>query len=126
LLQDGRVLAAGGYNGSFLFTATCELYDPASGTWTVTASLITARNGHVATLLSGGNVLVEGGEGDGYLASTELYNPATGSWTAGGNLNIGRFLHTATLLGNGRVIVAGGNHGGIAAEPKAELGGRLP
>lgn len=71
-------------------------------------------------------MLVEGGNFEGYLASTELYNPATGGWTAGGNLNVGRFLHTATLLGNGRVIVAGGNHGGVAGEPKAELGARLP
>lgn len=35
--------------------------DPASGTWTVTGSLNTARYAYTATLLSNGKVLVAGG-----------------------------------------------------------------
>src|ERR1041385_7501526 len=107
LLPNGKVLVAGGYNGSYLTSA--ELYDPATGTWTATGSLSTARDSPTATLLSNGKVLVAGGNnGSSYLASAELYDPASGTWTATGNLTTARDSHTATLLPNGKVLVAGG------------------
>jgi hypothetical protein len=107
LLPNGKVLVAGGYNGSFLTSA--ELYDPASGSWTATGSLNTARYLHTATLLPNGKVLVAGGSASGgYLASAELYDPANGTWTATSSLNTAHARHTATLLPNGMVLVAGG------------------
>ena len=107
LLPNGKVLVAGGYNGGALTSA--ELYDPASGTWTATGSLNTARYDHTATLLPNGKVLVAGGISNGSdLTSAELYDPASGTWTATGSLNTARYEHTATLLPNGKVLVAGG------------------
>ena len=55
LLLNGKVLVAGGHNGSP--RATAELYDPATG------SMGSARWIHRATLLSNGKKLVSGGEG---------------------------------------------------------------
>ena len=75
----------------------------------ITGSLATARNGHTATLLPNGKVLVAGGgDGGSILASAELYDPASGTWSATGSLVFARFAHTATLLPNSKVLVAGG------------------
>jgi galactose oxidase-like protein len=68
------VLVAGGVDG-FGVSASAELYDPASGTWTATGSLNTARYWHTATLLQNGRiVLVAGGIDTNVqiLASAEL------------------------------------------------------
>jgi hypothetical protein len=125
LLPDGKVLVAGGFfdmPGTILggnAISSAELYDPASGTWTMTGSLATPRFQHTATLLPNGKVLVAGGGGNPYgvgvLESTELYDPANGTWTATGSLANGRAYHTATLLGNGKVLVAGGYGSGSSA-----------
>ena len=60
MLANGKVLVAGGFNASSYLTSA-ELYDPASGTWTTTGSLNTARGWHTATLLPNGKVLVAAG-----------------------------------------------------------------
>ena len=72
---------AGGFDG-FVSLINAELYDPASGTWTPTASLATQRREHSATLLSDGKVLVVGGyTGTTVLATSELYDSVSGMWT---------------------------------------------
>ncbi len=81
----------------------------ASGAWTSTASVHTPRDGHTATLLPNGNVVIAGGENnDQALNSSEVYSPTFGSWTASGNLNVARSNANALLLPNGSTLVAGG------------------
>src|SRR3990170_4104235 len=81
--------------------------------WTATGSMAAARDGHTATLLPDGTVLVAGGVGtSGELASAELYDPRSGTWVPTGNMIETRFTHTATLLRDGTVLVAGGFSGG--------------
>src|SRR5690349_682816 len=60
LLQNGKVLVAGGQDASGIL-ASAELYDPATGIWSATGSLHTGRKWHTATLLPSGKVLVAAG-----------------------------------------------------------------
>ncbi len=61
LLDDGRVLAAGGLDPSAAKPlASAEVFDPNTGTWSPTGSMDTPRCGHSATLLRDGRVLVAG------------------------------------------------------------------
>jgi N-acetylneuraminic acid mutarotase len=121
LLPNGKVLVVGGsqeFNGTIYSLAQAELYDPATGTWSLTGSLAEDRYGHTTTLLSSGKVLVAGGYRRGYntLASAELFDPATGTWTPTGHLVTARSDHTATLLPDGKVLVAAGINGANKAE----------
>ena len=99
------------------FLSTCELYDPATNSWNVTGSLVSARYGHSAVLLQNGKVWVAGGYGD--PPNNELYDPTTNSWSPGGSLLIRRAFHSATLLTSGKVLVAGGQR--YDGDPIAEL-----
>jgi serine protease inhibitor len=75
LLGDGRVLVAGGISGpdfreGSVAIADAELYDPATGTWTVTTPLPEARERASSVTLADGSVLLVGGDG-GYPSSSE-------------------------------------------------------
>jgi hypothetical protein len=112
-LPGGQVLLAGGYVQDSAPTATEQLWDPQSGSWTPTGSLDERRTQHAAVLLETGKVLVAGGTGlDATgkslqnLTSSELYDPQNGTWSPTGSLSkpLGS---TATLLGDGTVLMTG-------------------
>ncbi|PYS09003.1 MAG: hypothetical protein DMG15_25175 [Acidobacteria bacterium] len=52
-LTNGKVLACGGWNG-YVHLSSCELYDPTTGTWSLTGSMATARRGFQMTVLGNG------------------------------------------------------------------------
>ncbi|HIV71130.1 MAG TPA: hypothetical protein H9903_09380 [Candidatus Aquabacterium excrementipullorum] len=74
------------------------------------APMRTAREGHTATVLPDGTVMIAGGTGaDGHaIRSVEIYDPARNTWTAAEAMNTARARHTATLLNDGRVLFTGG------------------
>ncbi len=78
LLPSGKVLFAGGLvSGGTAGGASgsSEVYDPATGLWTVGAPLTGARAGHTASLLATGEVLLAGGQ----LSGETLQSSATAS-----------------------------------------------
>ncbi len=126
LLNSGKVLIAGGWTGlteppagSSLDSA--ELYDPATGTFTLAESMTTPRYLHTAALLNDGKVLLAGGElvpNSQFLTSAELYDPGDGSFSAiSGSMITARDYCATVLLKNGKVLIAGGwNPSGVLAE----------
>ena len=135
LLQDGRVLVAGGIimefegpSGGYRQHATsaAEIYDPATGTFSETGPMTAERGQHVAVLLQDGRVLLVGGG-----RNADLYDPVTGKFTSTGQMSVA--ADSAILLKNGKVLVNGSdttevfdpatgaftplNTGGITADP---------
>jgi hypothetical protein len=106
-LLDGRVLVVGG-SGDEFDPSTAELYDPPSGTWSATGSMLAPSDGLPPTLLLDGRVLVgdqvDGHYGNGDFYGYELYDPATGTWTATGRMAGDVPGDTPTVLRDGRVL----------------------
>jgi len=120
LLDDGRVLIAGGNRQGAGSTDLAEIYDPATGTFTRTGNVMShPRQGHAAVKLRDGRVLVMGGCQSGAILCTQfwdsidVFDPGTNLFqeprpTA--RLSTPRAYFTAALLPSPdeRVLVAGG------------------
>jgi hypothetical protein len=113
LLPSGKVLIVGGVaptGSGDKATALAQLFNPATGTFSLTGPMTVARNAPTATLISSTKVLVTGGWTATFLrqATAEVYNVATGIFSPTGSMSSKRAGHTATLLGSGKVLVTGG------------------
>jgi len=117
MLGDGRVLIVGGARnvGFRSELASAEIYDSSTNTFNATGSMSVPREGHTATILRDGRVLIVGGSDNGThtLDSAEIYDLASGTFGRTTHLNQPREAHTATLLLNGKVLIAGGGRGGM-------------
>ncbi len=78
VLPNGKVLVVGGLSPGCNSLDSADLYDPATGSWSATASLKTFRSGHTVTLLTNGKVLVAGGGAN----SAELFDSGAASVTS--------------------------------------------
>jgi hypothetical protein len=134
---DGRVMTVGGCAltgcpSSFIQTscgqvlANSDLWDPASGTWTSAAPMLTARTTFAGVPLPSGDLIVAGGCAEtnctqmndaGFCesqlctqttAASERYSFASGVWVASGPLSSPRFALTGVPIGSGDALVVGG------------------
>ena len=118
LLNNGKVLIAGGFQnvpggqhcegslhwvGGFFLdcvsrVSSAELYDPTTGTFSLTGNTTGLGLVHTATLLPSGKVFINWGN------SAELYDPSSGTFTPiEGKVPPG----TGTVLNNGKVLITG-------------------
>jgi hypothetical protein len=97
----GSVLIVGG--NSVAGDLTAELYNPATGSFSTTGSTSIVRQGHTATQLLDGRVLIAGGG----TATAELYDPKSGTFTTTGSMTVARTRATATRLQDGTVLIFG-------------------
>ena len=79
MLSSGAVVVAGGMSlpSEIPLEDTAELYDPGANQWFPAGPMVKRRYGHVAVVLSSGQVLVVGGKGrePDDSRSAELYTP---------------------------------------------------
>lgn len=108
LLPDGRVLIAGGLHGSYGDgpIGTAMTWDPATGAFAPTGSLVTRRSGHLAVGLDGRRVLVFGGNGDRTAETYQHQGRAMGFRALDVRSELDGFA-TAARLADGRVLVLG-------------------
>ena len=114
-LPDGDVLMAGGggeYGPGFYDDplSTSEIYDPSTGTWSPGVGMLEPRDFAVAASLPDGDVLVGGGNDNGYLKTSETYDPATNTWKAAPEMLEAREGAMAASLPDGDVLVVGGEN----------------
>jgi hypothetical protein len=122
-LKTGKVLVVGGRGGSDHGVAldSAELYDPATGKFSLTGEMSVARRDACAASLDDGEVLVAGGDSSDVfvplpaevnsaptLSSAEVFDPSSGRFHAVGSMAFDRAGATCTLLLDGTVLVAGG------------------
>jgi hypothetical protein len=115
LLNDGRVLAAGGQTCAatgYCYSAyAAEVYDPQEGTFNTTSWMNYGRTGASAALLNDGRVLLIGGfDGYSYATTADIYDPSVDSFSYFNlpTMNTSRAGTSATVLNNGKVLIAGG------------------
>jgi hypothetical protein len=134
-LQDGRVLITGGHRGrhsAIIIYNSAEIYDPASGTFSLTGSMLVPRHKHDAVLLADGRVLVTGGSDElddqGAYTSAEIYDPVTSAFSPVADMPAIRYKHigTSLLLKNGKALVAGGASNAVVYDPLTNVFTTVP
>ena len=102
-ILNGKLYVLGGYYLGFMSTATVQVYDPTTDTWTLAHPLPYVVN-HNAAAVAGGN-LYSFGAGRG---ETFVYNPNNNSWSSRASSH---YVHSDTAavgVINNKIYVAGG------------------
>lgn len=122
LLNDGRVLVAGGWTGDRT-TASAEVFDPRTRSFSPVKAMAAPRMDAAAAALLDGTVLVAGGARatNRPLAQAEVFDHVTNRFVAAAPMHEARAHHAAVRLQDGRVLVVGGLRGRNRATSSAEI-----
>lgn len=104
VLPNGNVMAIGGAQSAAVdpITATCEIYNVQTGTWSYAASMHNPCMEHDAIVLKNGKVFVSGGLGS---INCELYDPSTNTWAITSSPSkASGYGSNLVLLADGRVL----------------------
>src|SRR5438034_2154027 len=114
VLNDGKVLIAGGDDAGTAETGTAEIFDPATETFSsVLMAMAAPRIGHTATLFSDDSVLFAGGNTD----SMELFTPTDQKFTLDPQkMSAARTGHEAIELSDTRLLFFEGDSGNTIDE----------
>ncbi|MDE3258755.1 MAG: hypothetical protein OYM47_13040 [Gemmatimonadota bacterium] len=126
LLQDGKVLIAGGYAELLPVLdappppntaiprperhVSAELFDPVTGTTTPTGDMTVSRSGDHGIMLADGRVIIIPGSA---RLPIEMYDPESGRFDFVANVPGDVGIRTATLLPNGEVFLTSTVHAGV-------------
>jgi N-acetylneuraminic acid mutarotase len=131
LLRDGKVLVVGGVSSGSTSgapattTATTDLYDPSTNSFSPGPDLAISRGNFGITTLADGRVLIAGGvtlhgSSGAPTGDAEIYDPASNRWSQAGALpRVGGL--TLNLLPNGDVLAAGGSTNFNSGSTQAEI-----
>ena len=115
LLGDGRVLVCGGISinkGGPFVQKTAEIWDPATGNWSVADAMANARFGHEALLLPDGTVIIAGGATPGgdctAYRTAEIYHPDDDRWRNTTPMKTLRSFYFAAAIPGVGMLAAGG------------------
>jgi hypothetical protein len=105
-LTNGKVLLAGGYDGTATLGST-EIFEPSTATLSAGVTLRAPRAQHTATRLANGKIVLVGGTSDGSFSS-EILGVGAGATVVGPTLLGVRREHATVTLPDGRLLVLGG------------------
>jgi hypothetical protein len=116
---DGKIYVLGGGDTTVPVTpspptATVQVYDPATNSWTAATPMLLALTNHAAAVVAG-KIHVAGGRAEFSpgVKTLQVYDPATGLWTLKADLPAERVDSAATGAG-GIFLLFGGRDPGTA------------
>ncbi|MBK7575949.1 MAG: hypothetical protein IPI24_00765 [Ignavibacteria bacterium] len=111
-LNDGRIMVSGGAENGFTLdgTASIEIYDPNTDTWSDGGTMNQGRWQHSSVLLSNGRILILGGWGGPQMC--EIYDPLTRRSSVTATFPYVSSFGKATRSKDGKVLAFSGRSGG--------------
>jgi hypothetical protein len=111
-LRSGRVMVDITYMCGTQVTPcslAADILDPVTDTWTSTSPIVPPRDGPVGVVLSGGLVLISGGEDDGWsFPAANIYDEDAGRWSQATSMDFPRSRLLLGALRDGEALAIGG------------------